>query len=360
MIDLGVLGYPLAFLAAITIVVFFHELGHYWVARRSGVAVEVFSIGFGPELFGWQAKSGTYWRVGLLPLGGYVRMRGDENAASMASEGATRIKGSFAGAPLLSRMAIISAGPLANFLLGIMLFAIVYMAVGKAVIPAEIGEVMPETAAAEAGLQEGDKVLSVDGRTVRDFAELRSVVFESPDKELLFEIDRFSIIKTIPVTPRPIYLEDLKMTAGQLGVRSAPGAFRKLGLSEAAVTAGADTFHMTSMMLRGIGRLVTGNASQSEVGGPVRIAEFAGDAARQGFASFLIFTAVISINLGLINLLPVPVLDGGHLLMFMIEGVRGKPLPERLQSVLMRGGMAILMSLMIVVTFFDLFRFVSS
>ncbi len=360
MIDLEIFLYPIAFLAAITIVVFFHELGHYWVARRSGVEVEVFSIGFGPEIFAWQAKNGTRWRVAALPLGGYVRMRGDENAASMASEGAVHMPGSFSGAPLLSRIAIISAGPLANFILGIILFALVYTVVGKAFIPPHIGEVMPETAAAEAGLQEGDKVLSVNGRSVRDFAELRSLVFESPEKELLFEIDRFSNVKVIAVTPRPIYIESLKITAGQLGVRSAPGIFRKLGLYEAAVTASGDTVHLTSMMLRGLGRLVSGSGSQSEIGGPVRIAEFAGDAARQGLASFLIFTAVISINLGIINLMPVPVLDGGHLLMFIFEGIRGKPLPKQLQGVLMRGGMALLLSLMIVVTFFDLFRVVSS
>ena len=177
----------IGFLLLLTPVVFFHELGHYWAARRAGVVVEVFSIGFGPELFGWTSKTtGTRWRFAAIPLGGYVRMRGDENEASGAAAGAEKMAGSFAGASLGWRFAIVLAGPVANFILGILLFALVYMSVGKVVLPAEIGEVMPETAAAEAGLEPGDLVTGIDGLAVRDFNDLRGLVVESPGRPLEF------------------------------------------------------------------------------------------------------------------------------------------------------------------------------
>lgn len=167
--DLSVLQQIIAFLLLLTPVVFFHELGHYWAARRAGVVVEVFSIGFGPELFGWTSrKTGTRWRFAAIPLGGYVRMRGDEDETSGAAPGADKVPGSFAGAPLGWRFIIVLAGPVANFILGILLFALVYVTVGKVVLPAEIGEVMPETAAAEAGLQPGDLVTGIDGLAVRE------------------------------------------------------------------------------------------------------------------------------------------------------------------------------------------------
>ena len=346
----------LAFLAILTPVVFIHELGHYWVARKSGVVVEVFSVGFGPELFARVDRHGTRWRIAALPLGGFVKMRGDENAASVPSAGAGSVQGSFAAASVWARIAIVAAGPAANFIFGILLFAGVYMGVGKAFIPPTIGEVIDGSAAQEAGLETGDRVLFVDGLKIDDFSTLRTVVFESPGRPLLFEIDRFDVRKTLTVTPRTVHSEELKVDFGQLGVRSAEGEFRRLGLAESVAHAAGDTAQMTYMMIRGLARLVSGQANDGEIGGPVRIAEFSADAARQGVIGFLIFMALISINLGLVNLIPIPALDGGHLLFFSIEAVTGKPLPEAFQAVLMRGGIALLLALMVCVTIYDVMR----
>jgi len=353
------LDYILAFLAILTPVVFIHELGHYWVARRSGVVVEVFSIGFGPELFARVDKLGTRWRIAALPLGGYVKMRGDENAASVPVAGSAAVAGSFSGASVWARMAIVAAGPAANFLFGVFLFAGVYMGVGKAFIPPIIGEIIEGSPAQEAGLEAGDRVLFVDGIKIDDFNTLRTIVFENPERPLLFEVDRLDALKFFTVTPRSVYSEQLKIDFGQLGVKSGEGEFRRLGVSESIINASADTLQMTYMMIRGLTRLVTGQANEGEIGGPVRIAEFSADAARQGIVGFLIFMALISINLGLVNLIPIPALDGGHLLFFTIEAVIGRPLPETFQAVLMRGGVALLLALMVCVTIYDILRQVS-
>ena len=345
------------FLLIITPIVFIHELGHYWVARRSGVVVDVFSIGFGPELYAWMDKSGTRWCIRALPLGGYVKMRGDENAASMGAQTARHLSGSFAGASLKHRMAIVAAGPIANFLFAIVLFAFIYLAVGKSFIPAVIGEVIPNSAAEQAQLQSGDEVLRIDGRSIRDFDDLRALIFGNPDNELMFEILRDDHIMFIAVKPHAVYSERLDLQYGQLGVRSMQGEFRRLGLSEAVITATSDIFYLCRDMLRGIGRLISGQASKGEIGGPVRIAELSQHAATQGWVSVLMFTAIISVNLGLINLLPIPALDGGHLLFFSIEAILGRPVPDLWQGLLMRGGIVLLLTLMIFVTIFDVLRF---
>lgn len=359
--DLGGFNQILFFLLVITPIVFIHELGHYWVARRSGVVVDVFSIGFGPELYAWTDKQGTRWRIGALPLGGFVKMRGDQNAASMSSEASRQIEGSFAGASVFRRIAIVAAGPMANFLLGILLFACVYAGAGKAFIPPVIGEVMQEGAAMEAGLREGDKVLAIEGIEIDDFNEMRAIIFENPNRELVFEIDRRGDIFSLPVTLGAGYSQEYGINFGVLGVRSSTaGEFRKLGVGEALYTATADTLNLCAAMLRGIGRLVTGQASSGEIGGPVRIAELSADAAQQGVVAFIIFTALISINLGLINLFPIPALDGGHLVFFLIEAVIGRPLPDGVQDKLNRVGISLLLTLMLVVISLDFVRIFTS
>ena len=355
--ELGGFNQILFFLLVITPIVFIHELGHYWTARRAGVVVEVFSIGFGPELYARMDRHGTRWRIAALPLGGYVKMRGDQNAASIASASARRIEGSFAGAGVFQRIGIVAAGPIANFLLGILLFAGIYMGAGKAFIPPVIGEVMEEGAAKKAGLKEGDKILAIDGININDFNEMRAIIFENPNLEVLFEIDRRGDNFTLPVTLKSAYSREYDLHYGVLGVRSSvAGEFRKLGVAEALYTASIDTVNLCAAMLRGIGRLVTGQASSGEIGGPVRIAELSADAAQQGLAAFIIFSALISINLGLINLFPIPALDGGHLVFFLIEAVIGKPLPDGVQDILNRLGVSLLLSLMVVVISLDLVR----
>jgi len=256
-------------------------------------------------------------------------------------------------------MAIVAAGPAANFLFGVLLFAGVYMGVGKAFIPPIIGEIIEGSPAQEAGLEAGDRVLSVDGIRVDDFNTLRTIVFENPERPLLFEVERLDAPKFLTVTPRSVYSEQLKIDFGQLGVKSGEGEFRRLGVSESVINASADTLQMTYMMIRGLTRLITGQANEGEIGGPLRIAEFSADAARQGIVGFLIFMALISINLGLVNLIPIPALDGGHLLFFSIEALIGRPLPETFQAVLMRGGIALLLALMVCVTIYDIMRQVS-
>ena len=346
------------FLLLLTPVVFFHELGHYWVARRAGVVVEVFSVGFGPEIYGWTSgKTGTRWRIAAIPLGGYVRMRGDENEASGAAPDAEKVPGSFAGASLGWRSAIVLAGPVANFILGILLFALVYMTVGKVTIPAEIGEVMPETAAAEAGLQPGDLVTDIDGITVRDFSDLRGLVVEAPGRPLEFTILRDGRPVTLTVTPQPRFNEEMQVYIGLLGVKSSGGGMRERLLpGSALVAASSDAFRMSVMILRGLARLGRGEMQAGEVQGPVGIAKISGSAMQQGLIPFVLLTAVISINLGLINLLPIPALDGGHLSFFLYEALFRRPIPLIVQGILLRGGISILLALTVVLVVFDVAR----
>ncbi len=359
--ELGGFTQILFFLLVITPIVFIHELGHYWVARRAGVVVEVFSIGFGPELYAWIDNHGTRWRIAAFPLGGFVKMRGDQNLASITSASSRKIKGSFAGAGVFQRIAIVAAGPAANFLLGILLFAGVYMGAGKSFIPPVIGEVMKEGAAMEAGLKQGDKILAVDGSKIDDFNELRALIFENPDKEVFFDVERQGDIFSLPVQLKSSYSEEYGIKFGVLGVRSsAAGEYRKLGISEAFYVASADTFNLCAAMLRGIGRLITGQASGGEIGGPLRIAELSADAAQQGFIAFIIFSALISINLGLINLFPIPALDGGHLVFFLIEVIVGRPLPDKVQDKFNRFGISLLLSLMFIVILLDIVRMFTS
>ncbi len=355
--ELGFFDLILGFLLLITPVVYFHELGHYWVARKAGVVVDVFSIGFGPEIYGWTSKSGTRWRFSAIPLGGYVKMRGDDDAASIPSVSTSTVEGSFANAALYWRMAIVAAGPAANFILGISLFAVIYMSVGKQVIPPVIGEVMPSMPAASAGLLPGDKILEIDGIRIRNFNDMRGLVIESPNKKLSFVLQRGSRKIEIDVTPKSRYNEQLQIDIGILGVKSPPvGEFRRLGLTAAISEASSDAFHMSVVILRSLGRAISGNMQKGEVGGPVRIAEISGTVLNQGFVPFVLLTAVISINLGLINLLPVPALDGGHLVFFFLEAIRGRPLSIGLQSIVLRGGMAVLLGLTVFLIVNDVIR----
>ena len=225
----------LSFILVLTPIVFIHELGHFWVARKTGVIVDVFSIGFGKEIFGWNDRHGTRWRFAWIPLGGYVKMRGDENAASGASDEAKKTPNSFAGASLLSRIAIVAAGPIANFILAFILFVGLYMGAGKLFVPPIIDEVLPGSAAERAGLQANDLVLKINQNRVSDFNDFRVFIFESPDKPIEMMIDRSGMIIDVTAVPDSIYLEKLDIYAGQLGIRSRTGEFRRLGISEAII-----------------------------------------------------------------------------------------------------------------------------
>ncbi len=355
--DLSALQMIIGFLLLLTPVVFIHELGHYWAARRAGVFVEVFSIGFGPEIFGWTSKStGTRWRFAAIPLGGYVRMRGDDNAASAPREGADRMKGSFAGASLTNRILIVAAGPVVNFILGILLYAGVYMTVGKSEIPAEINEVIPGAPAAVAGLLAGDLVTEIEGVSIRNFNDIARFVAESPERSLIFTVKRHGNISEFTVTPKPRFIEEYQINIGFIGIKSKSKNFERLLPGSAVVAGTSDAFYDAYMILRGLARLGKGQMQAGEVQGPIGIAKISGSVMVQGVVPFILLTALISINLGLINLLPIPALDGGHLAFFFYEAIAGRPLPLAAQAVLMRIGMTLLLTLMIVVTFFDLDR----
>ena len=349
----GVLVNIIALLAMLTPIVFIHEFGHYYVARKNNVVVDVFSVGFGPELYHWIDKNGTRWRIGALPLGGYVKMRGDDNAASMMSESSRSMQGSFASASLKARMAIVAAGPAMNFITGILLFALVYMVAGKIVMAPLVGHVEENSPAAVAGLQEGDLITAVNGAMIDDFASLKGFVSENPNKELLFTIDRFGDELTLPVVPEEVCSEEMRLTYGRLGVHSVQGEMRQLGFFESIAQGATDTVAFSHAMVRGLGRLVTGNLNRGEIGGPVKIAKISGDAARAGWVAFVFWAALISLNLGLVNLLPIPALDGGHLMLFAVEGVMRRPLSDKVQATLLRAGTAFLMSAMILLIFYD-------
>ena len=344
----------LAFLVVLTPVVFFHELGHFWAARRSGVKVEVFSVGFGRELFGYTDRQGTRWRFSLLPLGGYVKMAGDGDPASTPSADAATIEGSFHAASLKAKAFIVAMGPIANFILGIAIIAVVYIGVGKAIIPNQVGEVIEGGAAEEAGIISGDKIISINGYNINEFADLRGIILENPGRTLPITVDRDGDLLDLSVTPLVVDDQCLGTTYGQIGVRSAGGELKRYGPVEAVMSASVDSFRMAIAMLRGLGRLASGNANKGEIGGPVKIAEMSGRVASQGLLSLAMFVAIISINLGLVNLLPVPALDGGHLMFFGLEGIMGRPLNARVQEQIMRGGIALLLSLIVVLTFFDI------
>jgi regulator of sigma E protease len=318
------------------------------------VTVEVFSVGFGPEIFGFTDKHGTRWTLSSIPLGGYVRMAGDGDASSIPTEKGASMKGGFQLASLKARTFIVAMGPIANFILGIVIITGIYIGSGKVIVPTVVGDIQPGSAAETGGLEIGDEITAVEGRRVNDFSTLRGFIFENPERTLLLTVDRDGRRVNLNITPDTVDDRCLMVSYGRLGVVSVQGELRSMGPVDALLTASVDSFTMSLAMLRGIGRLASGNANRGEIGGPVKIAEISGRVASQGVISFALFVAIISINLGLINLLPVPSLDGGHLMFFGLEGIMGRPLSPRVQEMIMRVGMALLLTLILIVTFFDI------
>ncbi|WP_417830824.1 RIP metalloprotease RseP [Terasakiella sp.] len=351
-----------SFIFALSVLVFFHELGHYWVARRNGVKVEVFSIGFGPELFGWNDKAETRWKVCAMPFGGYVKMFGDSDAASSGvNEDETRPftdeekAVSFHYKSLGARAAIVAAGPIANFILAAVLFALLYMAVG---VPekfhAGIGEVVSGSAAEEAGLQKGDLVVSLAGKQLDSFDELRTIIMENPSTQLGAIVLRDGKELSLTITPKA--KESGDKTIGLLGVRPDPDQAEYIRYNPVtAVWMGVErTYNMSAEILSHLGTLISGGGSMKDLGGPLRIAQVSGDAAKSGFDNLIYLMAVLSVNLGLINLFPIPMLDGGHLVFYAFEAIRGKPLSEKAQEYGFRLGLTLVLGLMVFATWNDL------
>jgi regulator of sigma E protease len=350
--------YVIPFLIVLSVVVFAHELGHYLVARWNGVRIDVFSIGFGPELFGRTDRAGTRWKVSALPLGGYVKMHGDADASSSTVDlRSLPDPDSFPSKSVWQRMAIVSAGPLANFVFAIVALAVLFATVGRPLTPAEVGGVQPDSPAAAAGLQQGDKILAVDGAPLRSFEELQAIVRTSAGDRLTFSIDRAGEPLEVVVTPASTRIEDRfgqTHEIGLIGVTRTGVVFERSNPLFAVVEGAQETMRLIGATLEALGQMIVGSRTTEELGGPLRIAQMSGEIAKDGVVPVIWFTAVLSINLGLINLFPIPMLDGGHLVMYAIEAVRGRPLNERSQEVAFRFGLAFVLTLMVFATWNDL------
>ena len=355
-IDLSFFQSLIAFLIILTPIVFIHELGHFLFARLFAVRVEIFSVGFGPILFSYNDKKGTKWQVAAIPIGGFVKMYGELNVSpEVAME--NNKKGSFQFAYPWQRLLIVFAGPLFNFLLTIILIAGIYIFFGKIEISNQVNDVVNGSPAQQAGIISNDKIISINNIKVKNFEEIRQIIFESPNKVLEFGINRNDDIIFIKITPEAQWSEELKIYVGKLGIISSIGSLKKFGLSESVYNSVLDTIFITQSMLRGIVKLLSGNVQKGEIGGPVRIAELSGQALASGIIPLVFFGALISLNLGLVNLLPIPALDGGHIVLYLIEIISGKPLPIHFQNILMRSGISLLLALMILITINDISRF---
>ena len=359
---LSKLDWVLPFLIVLTVLVFFHELGHYWIARRNGVRVEVFSIGFGAELFGWTDRAGTRWKFSAVPLGGYVKMYGDADAASTPGPDVVEMTEaekavSFHHKRVGQRMAIVAAGPIANFLLAILIFAVLFSTYGQPYTTPVISQVRPESAAERAGIKVGDVVLRINGQAIERFEAIQRIVTMNLDQPLEFVVLRNGAEVALTATPTINVETDRlgnQVRVARLGVQGTTAGYVQLSPTAAAWQAVKETYTQSIGMLQVVGQMIVGRRTADELGGPIRIAQMSGEAAQGGMGMLLVLMAVLSINLGMINLFPVPMLDGGHLLFYLIEAVRGKPLEMRTQEYGFRIGLALIVALMVFTTWNDL------
>ena len=362
------LSYILPFIVLIVVVVFIHEYGHYYFAKRFGVGVTDFSIGFGKEIFGWNDKSGTRWKVCVIPLGGYVKFFGDRNVYSQADNEKIIKEYSkqdrdklFVLKPLYQRALIVFGGPLANFLLAILIFFSVYTFTGKDFTPAVINEVQKDSPAMIAGLKDNDIIVSIDGNEVTSIMEVSKFIMMSTDEFINLIVNRYDQDLTFRVKPNIVEGEDNlgnKISKRMVGIKL--GAYNnevnhvKLGPTKALFYAINEVYYVSTSSLKYIGSMIVGNGDASQLGGPIRIAKISGQVAEFGILPFISLMAYISISLGLINLFPIPMLDGGHLMFYGIEKVLGRPLSQKTQEGFFRIGMFLLLSLMFFTTFNDL------
>ena len=359
--------YVVPFLAILLVVVFVHEFGHFIIARLNGVKVDVFSIGFGRELFGYTDRHGTRWKLSLLPLGGYVKFFGDMDAASARQDDGSGMtederKVAFQFKTVGQRAAIVFAGPAFNFLFAIVVFAAIFMTVGRPTTEPVIGGVVEGSAAAEAGLMAGDRIVEIAGTPVDRFQDIQRLVplYGSEPMDVVYERD--GVRTSVVTTPHIKEVEDpfgnmTKMPQLGIHVSNEYLVMERLGPLDAVVGAVQNTWTVTSSTLVAFGQMVAGDRGTDDLGGPLRIAEYSGQAAQMGLPNFVMFVAVLSINLGLINLFPVPLLDGGHLLFYGFEGLRGHPLGERAQEMGLRLGLVVVFGIMIFATWNDILRF---
>ena len=354
--------YFLPFVIVISIVVFVHEYGHYWVARQCGIRIETFSIGFGREIFGWTDKRGCRWKVSWLPFGGYVKMYGDGSAASTPDASVHTMTDeqkriSFFHQNVDKRMAVVVAGPLFNYLFAIIVLALLFMLQGQPYSPPDVGAVTEKSAAERGGLMAGDHVLSVDNHTVDRFEDIKRIVALNAGSPIPVTVTRGGQQMDMTVTPEIVSTTDRfggEHKIGRIGITSDRLDYVKWPPLKAMKQAVLETWNLTTGTLQAMGQMVMGTRGTEELGGPLRIAEMSGNIAQDGIVSLIWFMAVISINLGLINLFPVPLLDGGHLAFYLVERLRGRPLHDRILEAGARVGVALVLSLMVFATWNDL------
>jgi regulator of sigma E protease len=362
----GILYMALFFLLAIGPLIFIHELGHYYVGRWFGVKADTFSIGFGRELFGWTDRRGTRWKVGWLPLGGYVKFAGDMNPASTPTDEWLSLPPeerarTFQSKAVWQRFLIVLAGPATNFLFAIIAFMIIFAIYGYPSTPASVGAVKQGSVAERTGFRPGDRILSINGNRIDNFADMQTYIALRPQEPMNFRVERAGREMAIDATPALHEETDRfgnRVRIGQLGIGVAgPIEFRPVPFYQLPGAAVSKTVDSVQTMLTALGQVISGRRSLSELGGPLKIAQVSGQQASLGWLPFFWFMTIVSINLGFINLLPIPLLDGGHLLFYLIEGVRRKPLRPEAQEWAFRTGLAVLLALMIFVTFNDLASF---
>ena len=362
------LTYILPFIVLILVVVFIHEYGHYYFARKYGVGVTDFSIGFGKEIFGWNDNSGTRWKICWIPLGGYVKFFGDRNVYSQTDQEIILKQYSkedqeklFVLKPLYQRVLIVFGGPFANFLLAIVIFFSIYSFIGKDFTPAIINEVQKDSPAMTAGLKKGDIILEIDGNEVVSIMDVSKFITTSIDDIIDFKVDRLDQEFLLKVKPNIVFSEDNlgnKINKRMVGIKL--GAYNneinhvKLGPAQALIHSVKEVYFVSVASLKYIGSMLRGTGDSSQLGGPIRIAKITGQVAEIGILPFISIMAYISISLGLINLFPIPMLDGGHLMFYAFEKILGRPLSQKTQEGFFRIGMFLLLSLMFFTTFNDL------
>ena len=362
------LSYIIPFIFLILVVVFIHEYGHYYFAKKYGVGVTDFSIGFGQEIIGWNDKSGTRWKICWIPLGGYVKFFGDRNVFSQADQEKIIKKYSeedreklFVLKPLYQRALIVFGGPLANFLLAIIIFFSIYTFVGKDFTPAVINEVQKDSPAMVGGLKQNDVILEIDGNKVKSIMEVSKYIAMSTDDIIDFKIKRSYDELILKIKPITVLGEDnlgnrinKRIVGIKLGAYNNEINHIKLGPAQAIYHALNEVYFVSISSLKYIGAMIFGKADTSQLGGPIRIAKISGQVAEFGILAFISMMAYISISLGLINLFPIPMLDGGHLMFYAFEKVLGRPLSQKTQEGFFRIGLFLLLSLMFFTTFNDL------
>ena len=362
------LSYILPFLFLILVVVFVHEYGHYYFAKKYGVGVTDFSIGFGKEIFGWNDKSGTRWKICWIPLGGYVKFFGDRNVFSQADQEKILEKYNendrqklFVLKPLYQRALIVFGGPLANFLLALVIFFSIYTFVGKDFTPAAINEVQKDSPAMVGGLKQNDIILEIDGNKVESIMDVSKFITMSTADVIDFKVKRSYDELLLKIKPKVILSEDNlgnKINKRIVGIKL--GAYNneinhvKLGPAQAIYHAVHEVYYVSISSLKYVGGMIMGKADTSQLGGPIRIAKISGQVAEFGILAFISMMAYISISLGLVNLFPIPMLDGGHLMLYAFEKILGRPLSQKTQEGFFRIGLFLLLSLMFFTTFNDL------